>query len=241
VTDAVHIWVRQTAAWDDPAAYMARVPASLRPRVALWDETFTLPFHAFRHRIREIARQSLATVEGARVSAWDDIPEGALVLPVDDDDWFAPDVAHEIVGHVADHVAVTWPSVFAEVPLHLAHRVGKALRDALPGVPPKYVCTTNNYALVKRADHYTYARDHVRASRWYLSQPPGMTLHLDRRLSVMNRTLASMTSLSMGRGPLLGRYARYRHLYHGGRLDLPDWSQPYVAQMAELMADLRPR
>jgi hypothetical protein len=59
----------------------------------MWNQTFDLPYHVFRQRVRRIAELNLQRVENAVRARWDEIPDGALVAPVDDDDWFAPDSA----------------------------------------------------------------------------------------------------------------------------------------------------
>jgi hypothetical protein len=69
---------------------------------------------------------------------------------------------------------------------------------------------------------------------------------LDQRLSLMNRTLGSQTSLghlgtSISRRRLLGRLARYRRLYERPLSGELEWAQPHVEQMGELMAELRLR
>jgi hypothetical protein len=82
------------------------------PKLAAWDATFTVPYRAFRSELRRIAHLNLSSVEGATCAAWDAIPDGALVAPVDDDDWFAPDLV-TVLGarHDPEAVAYRWPSV----------------------------------------------------------------------------------------------------------------------------------
>jgi hypothetical protein len=67
--------------------------------MALWDAAIAVDYRQFRFRIKEIARQNLASVEHARIISDADLRalalEGkvvrdALVVFVDDDDWLAP-------------------------------------------------------------------------------------------------------------------------------------------------------
>jgi hypothetical protein len=103
-------------------------------------------------------------------------------------------------------------------------------------------CTTNNYALVKGPDVYELAVLHVRArDRFEELDPPRLPL----RLSAMNRTLASQTTLgfrkhAISRATLLRRYARYRRLYREPG-PVPAWCAPYLARMDALMAELELR
>ena len=78
----IYIWVRTSVDWDDEAAVLAQCPPYFRPKLELWNATFAMPFHVFRGRVREIARDNLAAVEGAsRAAAWDEIPDGASGAP----------------------------------------------------------------------------------------------------------------------------------------------------------------
>lgn len=61
MTEPVYIWVRATLDWEGEEA----VRTEFRPRVDPWNATFNIPFHVFRHRVREIARLSHSRVEGA--------------------------------------------------------------------------------------------------------------------------------------------------------------------------------
>ena len=88
----------------------------------------------------------------------------------------------------------SWTSTFIEVPLNRRHAAGKVVRRRAPWVPlkPMWRCTTNNYAVVKAPGARELALSHLRAIEWFEPHDP---LRLPVRVSAMNRTLASQTSL----------------------------------------------
>ena len=241
----VHIWVRATLDYDDARAFEAELKPGFRGQVELWDATFTMPYRVFRGRVRAIARENLARVANARCSSWDQIPDGALVLPCDDDDWFRPDVA-EVVMRSGGAGGVRWRSSFLEVPMHWRHQLG-IWRRHVQGPRPDFLCTTNNYALFKAPDARERMRNHLAASAWVGEQPPGAVPYLRERLSLMNRTLASQTSLgrhaggAIGRRALLRKLDRYRRVYEAPLRGELAWAQPHADAMRALTAELELR
>jgi len=241
----LHLWVRATANWADERAFRAQLDPAFEPQVALWDDTFDMPYRCFRHQLRAIAQLNLSRVADAVVAAWDEIPDGALVAPVDDDDWFAPDVARTLERERAPHaLGYVWTSSFLEVPIDLGHRLYLARRALFPRTPPRWLCTTNNYAAHKRPETELLLRSHTIASEHFAGADAARVVRLDRRLSVMNRTLASKTSLgflkpAIRRGTLLRKLRRYRELYAAppSHPDL-DWCRPYLQMMSDLMREL---
>jgi hypothetical protein len=241
----IYIWIRATVDWQDEEAFLAQLRPELEPKINLWNETFNIRFHVFRHRIHEIARLSLSRVQNAVCVGWDEIPEGGLVVPADDDDWFAPDVGTVLETQRQPGTSgCYWTSSFIEVPIHFRHRLYLIHRRVFPGTPPWYVFTTNNYAMVKSRESRALLDSHHLASARAKDEPAGPLTRIERRLSVMNRTLGSQTSLALGkptitRSWLIRKFERYRKLYD--RPQLPDlaWCQPYLAMMSDLMAELR--
>ncbi|MGH2992333.1 MAG: hypothetical protein ACRDL1_02210, partial [Solirubrobacterales bacterium] len=241
----IYIWVRETTDWEDEQAFVAQMRSELEAKVELWNDTFNIPFHAFRQRVREIARLNHSRVEGSSCAVWDEIPEGGLVLPVDDDDWFAPDVGRVLESEFDSRATgYYWISSFIQVPIHFRHRLGLIRRRISPRTPPKWVCTTNNYAMVKTAETKPLLASHVSASRWVEEREANGMRRIERRLSIMNRTLASQTSLapkrsSISRRRLMWRFHRYKTLYRAATAPELSWCRPYVGMMAELMEELR--
>jgi hypothetical protein len=242
----VRIWVRATLDFDDEEAFRAQLHPQRRESVALWDSLFEMPWRVFRSRIRAIARTNLERVEGAVCASWEEIPEGALVLPCDDDDWFRPDVARVIEGVTTSGVTgVRWYSSFLEVPTDWRHQLG-IWRRRVQGPRPQFLCTTNNYALFASEASKELLVNHLKASSWVGAQPPGAVPYLNERLSLMNRTIASDTSLrpqqqSIGRRHLLRKLRRYQRLYDHALPPELAWAQPYADEMGELMRELELR
>jgi hypothetical protein len=241
----IHLWVRATLDYDDEERFRAQLRPKFAPRVALWDATFTMPYRLFRLRLREIARGSLREVRGATCSAWEDIPDGDLVLPVDDDDWFAPGVA-EAVERAPEAIGYRWPSTFLEVPTSPAHGLGILRVRLLPWARHRLLCTTNNYALPKAAWSQPLLVSHMQASAWAVEQPPSVLHTIDERLSAMNRTLASQTQMggarpSLGRGELVRKHRRYRRLYRRPPPAGLEWAAPHLAATAALFDELELR
>jgi hypothetical protein len=241
----IYIWVRKTTNWEDEQAFLAQVDSEFEEKVELWNDTFNIPFHAFRHRVREIAQLNHSRVEGSICAKWDEIPEGSPVVPVDDDDWFAPNVGSVLERELGSgSLGCYWVSTFIEVPIRFRHRLYLIRRRIRPDTPPKWICTTNNYAMTKTAETEPLLASHVRASRWVARRKAEGMRRIERRLSVMNRTLASQTSLahwksSINRRRLIRRFHTYKTLYRDTTAPDLDWCRPYVAMMAELMEELR--
>ena len=237
------IWVRATIDWDDPERCREQLDPAFRAKAETWDATFSIPYCAFRAELRRIARLNLSRVRDAEVVAeWEVIPEEAVVLPVDDDDWFAPDTAEVLGAHESDAtVAWRWPTRFLEVPITRGHALYLLRRKLLPFMPEHYFCSTNNYAVVKRPGAQQLAASHVQAHE-ALAGAPGVS-RLDRRLSLVNRTLASQTTIGMKsdtvtREHLLQKHRRYLSLYRAPPRTVPSWALPYVEHMGALMARL---
>lgn len=245
---AICICVRRTLDWRDEAKVRSQLIGDFRPKYEMWNETFSIPYHRFRQRLKEIAEATLHGVEGARLVAPAEAPRGALVVPVDDDDWLAPDLAVRL-REAWDGSArgYFWTSHILEARPPGMRWLLDRMRPVTP-VPDgsRFTCASNNYAFVAGSDAWELGQSHAQASRSFDAQP-GAVRRLPLALSLQNRNLSSQTVLSWGRPTiprrrLLRRFRRYRALY--GRVALPgelSWARPSVDAMADLMAELKPR
>ena len=241
-TPRLHICVRKTVDWSDEAAFRAQLDPAFAPKVEAWNSTFRLPFHAFRRELREIAKANLELIPESVICSWDEVPHGSLVAPVDDDDWFAPQLVKTIqAAATPEVVGLHWPQSVLELPINNGHRLRLLLRRLIPGLKPRWFCATNSYVIRKGSVDPRCFESHVAASRWFQHNPDRIRV-VQERLSLHNRSLASITSLNFRKpsitpGQLRRRYRAYKRLYQRWRAVPPGltWSRPSLQQMEALM------
>jgi hypothetical protein len=203
--ETVYICIRRTANWKDEAGYRSRLIASFVPHIDAWDATFRTSYREFRSAIADITMDSLRAVRGAVIAPYDEIPEGAIVMPCDDDDWTAPHAAEVLAEFFAGaHDRAVWTQNVLQVPLDWMHAVKIHVGNVWPRLnPPRWFCSTNNYALRKREGNYNLVMSHTLASK-ELVFDPGI-LRIRRCLTLQNRNLASKTSMVGVRYPVYTR------------------------------------
>jgi hypothetical protein len=244
----IYVWTRTSVDWSDEEAFWAQVPPRFKPRAELWNATLNIPFHLFRHRVNQIAELNLSRVGNVARAPWDEIPDGALVVPVDDDDWFAPNLAEVLEREWESEPGISWTGTWIGIPSVLEHRLHLMKRAVFPFTRPYWTCESNNYAMVKRPGVKPLLVEHGFACEWFDGEGRQSVKRFDARLNVTNRHLGSQTSLrptrrgELDRARLLRRLRKYKRLYRrrpwGRGLE---WCRPYLAMMAELMDELEPR
>jgi len=236
----VCICVRRTLDWTSKAAVDAGLIGAFRPMVELWNASFNIPYHEFRQRLKAIAQLCLSRVEGAQLASLDSPPPGALLVPVDDDDWFSPDLAHRLRQASDPSISCYYWTRHILEPERRKRRWKGLLKELLTG---HVIFATNNYAirnapgLAELTLNHMAARDHFAATQ---------VRYLPAALSLQNRSLASQTVLGwkrrITRDQLVERYECYRTLYARTHLSRGlRWAVPYVIMMSELMQGLKLR
>jgi hypothetical protein len=244
----IYIWVRRRVEWEDEDAFWAQVPERVKPRAELWNSTINMPFHVFRHRVREIAALNHSRIDKVTLAEWDEIPDGAKVVPVDDDDWFAPNLGEVLEREWRGERGIHWNPLWIGIPSDFGHWVYATRRALFPFSPPHWTCDTNNYGMVKGPGTKTLLEEHGLATDWFDGPGRDAVRRIHGRHSINNRTLGSQTSLrrtkragEIDRARLLRRLRRYRRLYRRPRWPAPAWAHPYLGMMAELMGEVEPR
>jgi hypothetical protein len=239
----IYIHLRQTLDWRDEAAVHAGLIDKFRPKVETWNATFNIPYHQFRQRLKEIAQLNLSRVDNARFAKLEAVPPQAIVVPVDDDDWFSPDLAARLAEKNDPAIrGYHWVRHILEPERH-RRRFRGLLKEALTR---KVIFATNNYAIRNGPGVKALLLNHLNASYDFHARPAEFK-YVPAALSIHNRSLASQTVLAYGRpallrDELLESYERHRMLYARTRLCRSlRWAAPYVALMAELMDDLKPK
>lgn len=207
----IHICLRQTVDWSYEAAFLTQLDPGFAPKVHIWNRTFSLPYHAFRLELRQLAQANIEAVAGAVRSPWDEVPEGGLVVPVDDDDWFSPQLVKIIQTAVTpDMVGLHWRQSALKVPINTGHRLRLLQRRLIPSMSPRWLCATNSYLIRNGQVDPSCFISHVAASRWFPQQSPDRIRLLPKRLNLHHRSQASITSLNFGKPSISARQLRRR-------------------------------
>ena len=236
--------MRRSLDWSDQALVAERLRPEFRAKFETWNATFDMPYAGFRQRLKEIAQLNLSRVESVAHTPLEEVPPGELIVPVDDDDWFAPDVAHEIrrvfePGQAGCH----WIRQVIS-PSRRRRKFRIRLRPKRLG--GRYSCATNSYAVVNTPELAPLTLNHKRASEYFDAHPTHVT-RIPKTLAIQNRSLASQTTLAwkrltITREELIEVFHRHRDLYANWKLR-PElgWAQPCIDRMAELMEKIRVR
>jgi hypothetical protein len=241
----IYVCVRRTLDWHDEVAVARDLDPTFRPKLEAWNETFTMPYHEVRRRLKGIAELSLSRIDDAVRVPWDEIPDGALVVPVDDDDWFAPDLAHGLLASREPHIeGYVWNDYTVEIRRPLSARLNYwwwRLRGNRP-----LTCGSNSYAITKTPERFPLVRRHGQASR-YFDANPALVRRLPGNWSVRNRNPTSQTEMGWRRphvthAELVETFRQYRRLYPGIRLPRAfRWAEPYVTMVADLIREIHVR
>lgn len=235
---AVHICIRRTLDWSDPAGVSAGIDPGFRQKFETWNATFDMPYAEFRRRMVEIATLNLSRVEGARLTPLAEVPPGAWIVPIDDDDWLAPDLVAR-VRRLLD-APVTGCRWRREVIEPLDDRRGPRAWLRRRRALEHFVCASNNHAILNTPEIAPLVRNHVLASEYFDAHPAELR-RTPRFLAIQNRNPASQTALALreptiSRDRLVGVLDRYQGLYAGWKLRRSlRWAQPCLDRMAELV------
>jgi len=200
---------------------MPKMVDSFIRMVEIWNSTLKLSYFQYRHHIKEIAVRSWRSIHGARViteTELNSIQDG-LLLAVDDDDWFAPEIVRSIHSYPRNDLyiwdsAAWWPGRYAE--RHVLRR--------------KEICFTNNFAFSIRVLKLRRLnmREHTAFTQLFRSWVP---CHIKQPLSMTHKSMASFSVLRrMQSGQQLKRMFKqliYPQIY-------PAWATPYVEAVREL-------
>jgi hypothetical protein len=241
----IYLCVRRDIDWSDETDVEARLREDLRPKVAVWNQTLTLPYHVFRQRLAAIAAESHAAVDGAAVATPDQVPPDGLIVPVDDHDWLAPDLGRRLeAARKPTYVGYHWRREILHVSRQRHQRHG--LRPVARRRPDRHPCTSCNYAVVNRRGFETMIDSPGHAGDYFASNG-SFVKELPRTLGVEHRSMASRSSLGPHRSgvtpaELLEGLELHRALYRRPRLGFrARWARPYVERMRALMDEIGAR
>jgi hypothetical protein len=236
----IFICIRRTLDWQDEAVVTKHLRPGFRPKLAAWNATFDPPYHLFRHRLKQIAQENLSRVARAVLAPIEAIPRGAVVIPVDDDDWLSPELAERLAERYDPAAGgYLWIREVVEPPRRLRTRLWNWAWSWKAST-----CATNNYAVVNEPELTELLFRHVKAGR-YFDANRSRILRIPQTLAIQNRNLSSQTAMawrrpSIAREELVESLRRYRTLYAAYPLPAElGWARPCLAQMAELMGQVR--
>lgn len=157
----------------------------LLSNVISWNNIFSISYFEFRNTLKNIAAANLENVKNIKgfvdAKSWNTVPDDAYLLPVDDDDWFHPDIVSNIEAHHKDFSCYYWRhSIIGFTPSLNDHQ----------GLKEFGCCFgTNSYMLQRKIATIGLLEDHYSNSK-----TPG-SLPLELQLNLTNKTMASTLNI----------------------------------------------
>lgn len=225
----------------------------LLERIRLWNRTFPVTYFQYRQRLKEIAEFNwsrltdidLVIRHPELISLLERLDE-FLVLPVDDDDWFHPQIARTLQARCGTETdALHWTSgAYDSVPRQ--RQFGKGW-GRLRFWEAAGTFATNNYAITRRGFARCAAGErkgilvyHGMAGRIF-HQPKFRRMFFEEPLSITNKSLAATTNL----GVIESRSDLLRNVpdLHERTTEIPTslvWAREYIELTEQLNRELCP-
>src|SRR5690606_28381807 len=124
-----------------------------------------------------------------------------------------------------------------ELPLNFFYKITRFVDYDLTRRKKLWTCSTNNYAVVKNENLLPLLRSHIAASGYFDSEKEKVK-RIDGHLSIMNRTLASQTSLGwkkpgITKRELIRKFHKYKKMYSEIEIPELEWCRPYINMMKD--------
>lgn len=151
-----------------------------------WNREFRVTYRDYRHAIQKLADEARSLIPGAvfeNININDNIKTGTFYIPVDDDDFFRPDIL-EVVRQKTDDKTLfaAWKSVTFKDGLCKIDKERKAFQ----------FCETNTYGFLAQTHKSGKLYRHNEAE--FVFRKAKVTV-IDQPLSVINQTPASFSAI----------------------------------------------
>ncbi len=163
-------------------------------RLQWWDEVFSMPYHTYRFNLQKIAKENWSRIEGldsiVSIRSWQpELFHDAIIVPIDDDDWLAPQICHVIRNQIQpDTTAISWQADRIECPhCYAINTCGDANFYITNGyaLTPNYRDAVGDEQFKDSLLWHVHAADHAKEH----------SRHLASVLGAAPRTWASVTTL----------------------------------------------
>lgn len=221
---------------------------SLPAAIGMWNDVFGMTFAEYRRRLRAIAEINWSCINGLDLFIKTSTLRSVLaslsdfvVFPVDDDDWFSPDLVNVLRRSIEPSLdAVDWPDGVYGVDLRRrsadSPQIWRRKRSRF---------ATNNYAVLKNGFRALNDRGsekillrHEKAKRWFL-QSTRMVKRIPRYLSVTCKSPASSRNLTFTKSAKQLVDQLQSHV--AAPCVIPTelgWAEPYVEMTRQLNREL---
>jgi hypothetical protein len=216
-----------------------------RDKIALWNEIFCIPYFEYRQHLQDVAQQNWLQIRhlDAIVRDCSLVPigkEGVVILPVDDDDWFHPEVSGFLESQLRakDH-AVTWKySHYVPHAPNASRRIRGVGRRIFGS--NAYAVTATYLAAIPASDRKNVLRSHGFSRHYFKkNETRGSTWrYLHTCMSMKNHSPASISTLASCERE---RLERFRESMRDRTSKIPtrfEWAAPFVRQCQELNKEL---
>lgn len=219
--------------------------------LSMWNKCFSMSFLQYRKGLAGIARQTIdatgcevVRAEGEFTRWWPTLAEDVILVPVDDDDWFAPNLNEIDAEFDGNTTLLTWNKTTYKNYNTAKVYVGKQFRMASNNwaVRSSWLKEkTDERATVFMLGSHAHSELYVREN-----MDPSVIKTVDKCWSVYNRHCASLAFLrALCDDGTIDAKLREIAARQPSSLELPDnlkpWAEPYVKQIERLNSKLRRR